>query len=77
MKVMFDLDCKTVLYFSAVVPGYEKVPRDWENVFVIVSGEGVHYKGNPFVTNLWENNQNICHVIGVRLGKKEWNRPEN
>ena len=42
-----------------VEPRYNEVPRDWENVFVIWR---VRYKGNPIITNLWENDQNLRYI---------------
>ena len=40
-------------------PQCNEVPRDWRNLFVILT---VHYIENFDLTNFWENEQNVHYV---------------
>ena len=40
-------------------PRFNKVPRDWGNLFVI---SRVCYIENLDIMNLWKNNQNVCYI---------------
>ena len=46
-------------YVSTVEPQFNKVPRDWGNLFVI---SRVSYIKNLDLTNFWENKQNVHYI---------------
>ena len=51
---------------STVKPGFNRVPRDWGNLSVILR---VYYIRNLDLTNFRENNQNVCSTYaGVVMG---------